>query len=54
MLKLESCRKILNQEENKYTKEEIEAIRTILYQIANVDYQNYKNHLDGKEGRNLR
>lgn len=53
MLSITKCEKILNQYENKYTKEQIETIRAILSQMANIEYQNYKNHLDGKESRNI-
>ena len=54
MVSIAKCEKILNRYETKYTKDQIEAISTILYQMANIEYQNYKNHLDGKESHNIR
>lgn len=37
MLNLEVCKKILNKGKNKFTKEQIEEIRTKLYELANIE-----------------
>ena len=37
MLSLEVCKKILNDGKIKFTKEQIEEIRTKLYELANME-----------------
>lgn len=37
MVSLEMCKKILNKGKNKYTKEQIEEIRTKLYELADTE-----------------
>lgn len=37
MLNLEVCKKVLNKGKNKFTKEQIEEIRTKLYELANIE-----------------
>lgn len=37
MLNLEVCKKVLNKGKNKFTKEQIEEIRTMLYELANIE-----------------
>jgi hypothetical protein len=39
MLSIEKCNKILNEKGQKYSKEEVTAIREKLYQIAEIIHQ---------------
>jgi hypothetical protein len=39
MLSIERCSEILNKKEQKYTKEEVKAIRDYLYQFAEIIHQ---------------
>jgi len=43
MLSLEKCKKILVDNTEKYTDEEIKMIREHLYKIAEISYQKNKN-----------
>jgi len=43
MLSLEQCKKILNKNGRKYNEEEIKKIRAILYKLAGIEYDNFKN-----------
>ena len=36
MLSIEKCNEILNKKEQKYTKEQVKAIRDYLYQFAEI------------------
>lgn len=38
MLSIEKCNKVLNKQETKYTKDEVELIRESLYQLAEIMY----------------
>lgn len=39
MLNTKECLEILNSNDLKYTKEETEQIRALLYQLAQLDYE---------------
>lgn len=41
MLSLEESKKILNKGERKYTDEEILKIRDFLYELGQLDYENF-------------
>lgn len=43
MLSIEECKHTLEKYGYNYTDEEVKKIRDVLYQIAQLDYQNYKN-----------
>lgn len=45
MLSLEVCKKILNNGKIKFTKEQIEEIRTKLYELANIELDIRENKL---------
>lgn len=42
MLSLEQCEKILNTNEDKYTREEIKVIREFLYILGEIEYEAIK------------
>jgi len=42
MLSIETCLKILNQNEKKYSREQADMIRRFLYQLSVIDYENFK------------
>ncbi len=42
MLSLETCQQILNTKEKTYTDNEVIAIRNFLYQLAQIEYLNFK------------
>jgi len=42
MLSLEQCEKILNANEDKYSKEEIKTIREFLYILGEIEYEAIK------------
>ena len=42
MLSIEKCNEILNKKEKTYTKEEVKAIREVLYQFAEIIYKGKK------------
>jgi hypothetical protein len=42
VISLEKCNVVLNKIENKYTQEEIKAIREVLYQFAEIIYEGKK------------
>ena len=42
MISYEECCKLLNKKEKTYTKEEVKAIRDVLYQLAEVVYETKK------------
>jgi len=44
MLSYNQCEKILNKREKKYTKQQIEMIRSFLYSLAEIDKQAFINH----------
>lgn len=39
MLSIETCLKILNEKEKKYTPEQAEGIRKFLYEMSRIDYE---------------
>ena len=41
MLSINYCENILNKKEKKYSKEEIELIRNLLYRLAELDKEIY-------------
>ncbi|GAC1427482.1 MAG: hypothetical protein NVSMB67_31030 [Flavisolibacter sp.] len=53
MLSIEKCRKVLNQNIQNFTDEQITQIREFLYQLSNIDFQNYKNLKDEETCRDL-
>lgn len=48
MLSIEKCCKILNKEEEKYTKEQVKNIRQFLEQMALIEYELSKKDEDGR------
>lgn len=42
MISHEECYKLLNKKEKTYTKEEVKAIREVLYQFAEIIYESKK------------
>ena len=42
MIKFEVCKKVLNQKEKKFTDEQVRKIRDLLYQIAEIEFLNFK------------
>lgn len=54
MLSIAKCTEILNRNGSKYTKEEVELIRNLLYTLGQIDYQHFQTIQHGKEGRTLR
>ena len=42
MLSYELCKEILNQNGKTYTDNQIKAIRSFLYQLAEIEYLNFK------------
>lgn len=51
MLKLDLCESVLNKNEEgfKYTSKEVSEIREFLYQLAQIEYSNFKSMNDDKE-----
>lgn len=49
MLPIELCEKILNSKQDRYSRNQILEIRDLLYQLANIEYQEYKNKKNGNE-----
>ena len=45
MLSIKKCKGILNNTDRTYTDEQVKKIRQILYQLAEIDYNNYKENL---------
>lgn len=45
MPSIEQCKRILESNEKKYSDKQVKAIRQILYQLAEIDYNNYKENL---------
>ncbi len=43
MLNLEKCKKLLQENGQTYTDEQVKQIRDLLYKIGNLDYHIYKN-----------
>jgi len=48
MISIEKCKKILNVNGNSYTDEQIIKIREFLYQLAEIEYSQFKER--NKEG----
>ena len=42
MISIEKCKAELKHSNQKYTEEEIKQIRELLYQIATIEYENFK------------
>lgn len=53
MITLEQCKKILNQNKNKYNDEEIKQIRDFLYLIASFEIENNNSNKEEYEGNNI-
>lgn len=49
MLPIELCKKILNSKQTGYSRNQVLKIRDLLYQLANIEYQEYKTKKDGNE-----
>lgn len=51
MLKLDLCESIVNKNEEgiKYTSKQVSEIREFLYQLAQIEYSNFKSQNDDKE-----
>ncbi len=51
MLPIELFEKVFHtkEDEQKYSKKEIAEIRDILYQLANIEYSEYKSKVNGNE-----
>lgn len=51
MLKLDLCESVLNKNEEgiKYSSKEVSEIRELLYQLAQIEYSDFKSLNDGKE-----
>ena len=47
-LSIAKCRKILNKKGKRFTDVEIEKIRDFLYNLGEIDYINFQNHLKKK------
>jgi Ca2+-binding EF-hand superfamily protein len=43
MISLEKCKEVLKESGRKYTEEELKKIREVLYQIATIEYDEFKN-----------
>jgi len=53
MLSLKKCKQILNQNDGNYSEEQVKKIRQFLYQIAEIDYQQFKQNQANEECHNL-
>lgn len=56
MINEKECTRILNQGEEKFTKDEVKLIREFLLQLATIQYEHYKenrNIKDLKDERNI-
>jgi hypothetical protein len=53
MLSLKACDKILNHKGKNYTEEQIKIIRDVLYQLAEIEFQQFKNQAYEKESSYL-
>jgi hypothetical protein len=53
MLSIQECKKELNKNEERYTDAEVKEIREILYQLASIEFENYKGKIDEKESNHL-
>jgi len=42
VISLEKCNEVLNKSEQKYTQEQVKAIREVLYQFAEIIYESKK------------
>lgn len=54
MLSIKECKNELNISEKRYSDEEVKEIREILYQLACIEFENYKVKIDEKESNYLR
>lgn len=54
MLSIKQCRNILNKNETqtKYTDQEVKQVRTLLYKLAELDYQTFTKKMNEDEKRN--
>lgn len=46
MLSIKECEKILNEKENKYSKEKISLLRELLYQLGQLDQESFLKQQD--------
>jgi hypothetical protein len=53
MLSFNECKKILNKTGNKYTDDEIEILRQLIFQFAQMDYNTFKKQIDGQQSGSL-
>lgn len=53
MLSIDECKKILNQGKTKYSEKEIQQIREFLYQVALIEFENYKKLKIDEQRNNL-
>jgi len=53
MLTIEQCRKILNKDSEKYSNEQLEAIRDFISDLADVYLQSTKFTCDEEKSSNL-
>ena len=54
MINEKECTRILNQGEEKFTKDEVKLIRDFLIQLATIEYDQYKTNLKTSENeRNM-
>ena len=49
MLSLEKCKELLNRDGKSYSDEQILKIRTFLYQLAEIEYEEYIKNLKNEE-----
>jgi len=54
MISIEKCKKELEKEGARYSKEEIEKIRDILYRLANIEYEEYRSKKISLESKKLK
>lgn len=54
MLSIQQCKRILENSGKKYSESEVKLIRQLLYQLANIDYDFYKESLrNGKKSDHI-
>ncbi len=49
MLSIELCEKILSKNGNSYSKSQVGKMREFFYQLATIEYQEYKTKKDGNK-----
>ncbi len=53
MINIELCKKTLNQKGKGFTDEQVKKIREFLYQMAQLEFQNFKKKKEDEKGRYL-